>query len=48
MQLDVVNAFVYADLDETVFMRMLLGYGENGMVLRLNKAFYGLQQSFFL
>ena len=45
LQLDAVNAFVHANLDETVFMRMPPGYGENGKVLRLNKALYGLRQS---
>ncbi|WP_375449239.1 hypothetical protein [uncultured Nostoc sp.] len=43
IQLDAVNAFVYADLDETVFMHMSLGYGKNGKVLRLNKVFYSLR-----
>lgn len=45
LQLDAVNAFVHADLDETVFMRMPPGYGENGKVLRLNCALYGLRRS---
>ena len=45
LQLDAVNAFVHADLDETVFMRMLPGYGKQSKVLKLNKALYGLRQS---
>ena len=48
LQLDAVNAFVHADLDETLFMRMPPGYGENGKVLRLNKALYGLRRSSLL
>ena len=48
IQLDAVNAFVYADLNKTVFMRMPLGYGKNGKVLHLNKALYGLQKSLLL
>ena len=42
---DAVNAFVHADLDETVFMRMPPGFSENGKVLRLNRALYGLRRS---
>ena len=45
LQLDAVNAFVHADLDETVFMRMPPGYGEQGRVLKLNRALYGLRRS---
>ena len=46
LQLDAVNAFVHAELlDETVFMRMPPGYGEQGKVLKLNKALYGLRRS---
>lgn len=45
LQLDAVNAFVHADMDETVFLRMPPGYSENGKVLRLNKALYGLRRS---
>ena len=45
LQLDAVNAFVHADLDETIFMRMPPGYAEQGKVLRLNKALYGLRRS---
>ena len=45
LQLDAVNAFVHAELDETVFMRMPPGYSEQSKVLRLNKALYGLRRS---
>ena len=45
LQLDVVNAFVYANLDETVFMRMPPGYVQSGKILKFNKALYSLSQS---
>ena len=46
LQLDAVNAFIHAELlDETVFMRMSLGYAEQEKVLKLNKALYGLRCS---
>lgn len=45
LQLDAVNAFVHADLDETVYMKMAPGRDEQGKVLRLNKALYGLRRS---
>ena len=45
LQLNAVNAFVHADLEKTVFMRMPPGYGEQGKVLKLNRALYGLRQS---
>ena len=41
-QLDAVNAFVHADIDEIVYMRLPPRYTEPGKVLRLNKALYGL------
>ncbi len=44
LQLDAVNAFVYADLDKTVFMKMPPGYDEQGKVLKLNRALYGLRR----
>lgn len=43
MQFDVVNTFIYADLDKTVFVRMFPKYSKNNKVLYLNKAFYDLQ-----
>ena len=46
LQLDAVNAFVHAELlDKTVFMRMPPDYAEQGKVLKLNKALYGLRRS---
>ena len=48
MLFDAVNAFVHANWDETVFMRMPPGYGKNGKLLHLNKALYNLRQSFLL
>lgn len=37
LPLDIVNVFVYADLDEMVFMRMFSGYIQFGKVLKLKK-----------
>ncbi len=48
LQLDVVNAFVNADLDKTVFIRMPPEYGEQDKVFKLNGALYGLRQSLLL
>ena len=49
LQLNAVNAFVHAELlDKTVFMRMPPSYTEQGKVLKLNKALYGLRQSLLL
>ena len=45
LQLDAINAFVHAELDETVFMQMPPGFSEQDKILRLNKALYGLRQS---
>ena len=45
LQVDAVNAFVHANLDETVFMRIPPGYLQSGKVLKLNKALYGLRRS---
>lgn len=45
IQFDAVNAFVNAQLDEEVFMRLPPGYRKPGEVLRLNKALYGLRRS---
>ncbi|KAL1989429.1 hypothetical protein VTN49DRAFT_7332 [Thermomyces lanuginosus] len=38
LQFDAVNAFVNADIDETVFMRMPPGYQKSGEIYRLRKA----------
>lgn len=45
LQFDAVNAFVNADIDETVFMRMPPGYQKSGEIYRLRKALYGLRRS---
>jgi hypothetical protein len=45
LQLDAVNAFVHAELDELIYMRLPPGYTEPGKVLKLNKALYGLRRS---
>ena len=45
LQLDALNAFVHADIDETIYMRMPPGFGEPHQVARLNKALYGLRRS---
>jgi hypothetical protein len=45
IQYDAVNAFVHAKLDERVFMRMPDGYRKPGVILKPNKALYGLRKS---
>ncbi len=37
LQLHAIKAFVYADLNETVFIYLLLGYIKLEKILRLNK-----------
>ena len=47
-QMDVTTAFLYASLDEEVYMELMEGmdgYGEPGKVARLWKAIYGLKQA---
>ena len=44
-QYDVVNAFVNADLNQEVYMKMPLGYRKPGMILLLRKALYGLREA---
>ena len=45
-QLDVKQAFIQADLDFNVFMKLPDGYGDkSGKVVRLNKSVYGLKQA---
>jgi Reverse transcriptase (RNA-dependent DNA polymerase) len=45
IQYDAVNAFVHANLDEKVCMKMPRGYTKPGAVLKLNRALYGLRRS---
>ena len=44
IQIDTVNAFIYCDLDEVVYIRLLLGFTKEKIdkVLRLRKALYRL------
>ena len=45
-QLDVKQAFIQADLDFNVFMKLPDGYGDkSGKVVKLNKSVYGLKQA---
>ena len=44
-QYDAVNAFVNADLDKEMYIRMAPGYCEPRKIYLLNKALYGLCQS---
>lgn len=44
-QFDATNAFINSWLDEEVFIRMPEGYVEEGFVLFLNRALYGLRRS---
>jgi len=44
IQIDIVNAFIYYNLNEVVYIKLLLGFnkGKINKVLRLKKALYGL------
>lgn len=44
-QLDAVNAFLNSELDEIVYVELPDGYKQPGVVLRLNRALYGLRRS---
>jgi hypothetical protein len=44
-QYDAVNAFVNADIDQLVFMRLPPGHRIHGRILVLNKALFGLRKS---
>ncbi|KAK4381801.1 Retrovirus-related Pol polyprotein from transposon RE2 [Sesamum angolense] len=48
-KMDITNAFLYSDLNETVYIEQPPGYVAEGekqrMVCKLNKAIYGLKQS---
>ena len=41
-QYNTVNAFIYAPLDEEVYMRMPPSYRQPGQILKLNQTLYGL------
>jgi hypothetical protein len=45
VQFNVTNAFVYAGLDQEVYIRMPNRHQKTGTVLRINKALYSLQIS---
>ncbi|TMC14028.1 MAG: hypothetical protein E6J34_24090, partial [Chloroflexi bacterium] len=45
LQMDAVNAFVHAELDELVYMRLPPGFGQPNKVAKLSKALYGLRRS---
>jgi hypothetical protein len=45
IQYDVVNAFVNAELKQDIYMRMPRGYVKPGVILKLQKALYGLRES---
>lgn len=48
LQLDIVNAFVHADFNKIIFIKMLSGHAEQKKLLKLNKTFYRLQWSLLL
>jgi hypothetical protein len=45
LQYDAVNAFVHANIDQDIFMRMPPGYRRAGWIVKLQKALYGLRRS---
>ena len=48
LQYNVVNAFVYIDLKEKIYMKILLRYRRFRTILQLNKALYSLRKSLLL
>ena len=44
-QLDIKTAFLYGELNETIYMRPPSGYEKNGILWLLNRSLYGLKQS---
>lgn len=42
MQFDIINIFIYANLNKTVFIHLLFEYDKNSKILYLNKVFYNL------
>ncbi|GFU98347.1 retrovirus-related Pol polyprotein from transposon RE1 [Trichonephila clavipes] len=46
IQVDITNAYLYANLDTVIYMKQLTGYEiDNNKVCKLRKAIYGLHQS---
>jgi chemotaxis protein histidine kinase CheA len=46
VQMDVITAFLHADMEEEVYMKQPRGYQQdNNMVLKLNKSLYGTKQA---
>ena len=45
VQMDVVTAFLYGDLDELIFMDLPPGYEQAGMICQLLQSLYRLKQS---
>ena len=45
IQYNTMNAFVNAELEEDVFMKMPLEHRRTRTILKLNKALYGLRKS---
>ena len=50
IQIDIVNAFIYYNLNKVVYIRLLLGFtkGKIDKVLRLRKALYRLRRLLLL
>lgn len=44
-QMDGKTAFLYADIDEEVYVELPTGYSKPNKVCRLRKALYGLKQA---
>jgi hypothetical protein len=41
-QIDIVNAFIYYNLNKVIYIKLPLGFRKIDKVLRLRKALYGL------
>lgn len=48
LQLDIVNVFMYANLNKMVFIRMPPRYSKQSKLFKLNKMLYNLHWSFLL
>ena len=44
-QMDVKSAYLNSPIDAEIYMRLPPGYGQKGMVAKLNRGLYGLRQS---